>query len=203
MLLIMGVALMGLLGAAFMLTRTSEQPGAAERPQGLTALETALGREIVLYVDGADHSAVRDQLLALDKDRGALAARAVPRTLVDLDVYVMLRADWDVFRAVQGHDLSEVIRENARDKAPDAGLAWFEASISSPEGTVQRLLVILATEAARDNLGDFCFAVAVYDLARFSRNGARLLNASDGQGSYWKQCQKMGWTNAADLPAGN
>lgn len=197
-LVIIGGGVLGLLAAAYVLTSRQVPPEEGV----LEPLEVSLARSLVLYMDGTVPPDVYSALQALDAQAQALAPDAAPRTLMDLDVYVMLRPDWDVFRAIDGHDLTEVIREKAENKSDGDGVAWFKASLASSDGSAPRnLLVILATDAALTNLGAFCFTLTVYDIARFAHHGALFSQANVGPGTQWKQCRAKGWYSTADIPA--
>jgi len=196
---IIGVILIGLLGAAFVLKQT---PGlfAAKRPApALTALEDALGRPFVLFVDGPVSPGFSRALAALDRSVGALADVPELRTLLDLDVYVMVRDDWDVFRSIRNHDLAALIRQRAQGQTADAAVTWFDTVLSGPGQADRNVLVILAARAGLSEFSDVCFALTIYDLARYSRNGAAFIDAADGPGTQWKQCRTEGWTSVDDI----
>lgn len=196
----MAVVLLGLLGAAYVLFDGSTDDADAQATVVLDALDKSIERPLVVYVDGQAPDGFDDYLRGLDAKEGALATDASPSSLIDLDAYVMLRSDWDVFRAIEGHDLQDLIRERTRDNGPDQGVTWALAELVSVEGVEKEVLLILATEAGMDSLGAFCFAVAIYDMARYAHNGAAFLNAEQGPGSYWKSCKSRGWSSPADLP---
>lgn len=196
---IIGVVMLGLFGAAFALNWRSAAP---EAPV-LVALETTLERPLVIYADGTVPEGIRSTLVSLDVGTGALAGEAAPRTLIDLDTYVMVRDNWDAFRGLEGHDLSTLIHERTANKTDQDSLTWFDAMLTSPQGADRRVLVILATDQALANMGEFCFALTVYEMARFAQNGASFTKATTGPGSQWKQCSARGWRSVADLPGFN
>ena len=201
LLAIIGVLLAVLLGAAFVLFQPSEQVADVSSPPLMMPLETSLGRPFALYVDGPVSADFVPTLAALDTPIGALATQVTPRTLLDLDVYVMVRDTWDAFRKVEAHDLAALIRQRAADQADSAGVAWFEASVASNDGAKRDVLVILAAQAGLVEISDFCFALTIYDLARYARNGAAFADAIAGPGTQWKQCRDQGWTSVEEMRA--
>ena len=201
LLVIIGVFLAVLLGAAFALMSSRDQATTASPEPELMPLEGSLGRPFALYVDGGVSSDFVPTLAALDAPVGALMTQATPRTLLDLDVYVMVRDSWDVFRTIEAHDLAALIRQRAAGQADGAGVAWFEAKVASNEGAQKDVLVILAAQTGLAEISEFCFALTIYDLARFARNGAAFADAVAGPGTQWKQCRDQGWTSVADMQA--
>jgi len=199
MLVVIGGFLIALLGAAFVLTVLSDAPQSSAPQSVLQPLENALGRPIVMYVDGPVSPAFDAAIRALDAPVGALADRPDVRTLLDLDVYVMVRDTWDVFSGIEDHDLGALIRQRVRDKTADAGVAWFEAALEPVQGPRRDLLVILAAQEGLAGVDDFCVALTIYDMVRFSRNGAAFFDATEGEGSQWKRCRARGWTSVADM----
>ncbi|MFL4470952.1 hypothetical protein ACERZ8_14085 [Tateyamaria armeniaca] len=202
LLVAIGVCLFTLLGVTFLLTLSPGKPAPVASAPVLQPLDDKLGRPFVMYVDGEVSPAFRDALLALDTSVGALADQPEVRTLLDLDVYVMLRGAWEDYRAIKDHDLGALIRQQAQNKGADTGFAWFEAALNAEGGTARDVLVILASRAGLSGLSDFCLALTVYDLARFSGNGPAFVEATDGDGSHWKDCQAQGWTQVADMASG-
>ena len=196
---IIGVVLIGLLGAAFVLKQAPDLFAGKRPGPGLTALEKELERPFVLFVDGAVSPEFEQALATLDEPVGALADRPELRTLLDLDVYVMVRDSWDVFRTIQNHDLAALIRQRAEGQAPDAAVTWFDTVLSGPEQADKNVLVILAARTGLSEFSDVCFALTIYDLARYSRNGAAFIDAADGPGTQWKQCRAEGWTSVDDI----
>lgn len=195
-LVLIGGFLFALLAAAFFLSASRD--GAAPE---LQSLEQTLGRPIVLYIDGAVSPHIGAALLALDAPTGALATQAPVRTLMDLDVYVMLRDSWEDYRRLENHDFAPLIRQRAQGKAADAGMAWFQATQTDSTGATRDVLIVLAARNGLVGVSDFCLALTIYELARFSGNGPAFLEAREGQGSRWKQCKARGWTRVDDLEA--
>lgn len=196
--LIFGAVAAGLAGSAFLLTRDRAE-AYFNPPPTLVALESTLDRPIVLYVDGQVPDTFRQSLDALDTGVGALDKGATPRRLVDLDSYVMVRKDWDAFRTLDNHDLAPVIRKQTETKTDLTSATWFEADLSASDGAQNKVLVVLATQAALDTLGPFCFAMTVHDLARFAHNGKAFQDANAREDARWKQCKAKGWTSVADM----
>lgn len=195
----MGVVLAGLLGAAFVLNKAPAITALLNPPPPLVALEAKLERPIVLYVDGTVPEGFRDMLTALDHGTGALASGASPRTLVDLDVYVMVRADWAAFRALDGHDLASVIREQAAQKTDVNGISWFQTTLTPAQGDPRPLLVILANETGLRDVSGFCLALTLYDIARFAGNGPAFLSGAERFSARWKRCREENWTGVEDI----
>lgn len=165
----------------------------------LRPLEVTLGRPFVLYVDGDIPAGVRQSLTALDASVGAFAAGAQARTLMDVDVYVMMRDTWATYRGIENHGLAALIRENAQAKGPGDGVAWFQATLTPPDGGGHGLLVLLSAREGLGPVSDFCFALAIFEIARFSGNGAAFHEATQGPGSQWRRCHAAGWRNIADM----
>ncbi|MEM6374428.1 MAG: hypothetical protein AAF727_16875 [Pseudomonadota bacterium] len=203
MLLLVGGCLFALLAAAFLVVGDRHPSNAPAEPvPALRALEDRLGRPVVMYVDGPVTPAFNDALADLDALVGALAAEPVVRSLLDLDVYVMLRDTWPSFDEVTDHDLGSLIRERARAQAPDTGATWFEATLQGADKTQREVLVILVARDLLAGGGDFCMALTIYDLARFSGNALAFVTADSGEGTHWRRCRKEGWRSVADLPPG-
>ncbi|MEP4248997.1 hypothetical protein [Tateyamaria sp.] len=196
---IIGFVVLGLLGASLVLNWHNARPTASV----LDALEETLERPLVIHLDGQAPADFDADLVAIDEGTGALAVDAAPRTLIDLDTYVMVRDSWDTFRAIDGHDLTALIHEKTADKTATNSITWFDTMLTSDDGTKRRVLLILTTDEGVADLGDFCFALTVYELARFAQNGDAFKNALDGPGSYWMQCRSKKWRSVADLPAAN
>lgn len=197
---IVGLVFLGLSGAAYLVKQVP--PGLFGEDAGapaMVALEDALERPFVLFVDGAVSDGFAQTLAALDAPVGALAEARELRTLMDLDVYVMVRENWDVFGAIRDHDLAALIRQRAQGQAPDAAVTWFDAALSGPEQGDKTVLVILAARANLTEFSDLCFALTIYDLARYARNGAAFAQAGDGPGTRWKRCRAEGWSSMDDI----
>ncbi len=201
-----GGFLFALLGVAFAMTvwrdaspTVASSPAPVVETSALQSLEDRLGRSIVMYVDGAVPADFSTALQALDAKVGALANPAEIRTLMDLDVYVMLRDSWDVYRALENHDLSALIRAQAQNKSAEAGVAWFEAALGGQDDAKRDVLVILAAQTGLAEVSAFCFALTIYDVARYAGNGAAFLEATEGDGSQWRYCRAKGWTSVADM----
>ena len=176
-------------------------PRSSDAPARLQPLEETLGRPFVLYVDGNVSPEFRTALSDLDAKIGGIAGQAEMRTLADLDVYVMVRDSWDVFRSVTAHDLAELIRQTADRQGANTNMAWFKAMITPDDGAARDLLVILATRSGLAQVSDFCFAVSTYEIARFASNGAAFTNATDGAGTQWRQCHAKGWGSVTEMMA--
>lgn len=177
------------------------QRPAPDAPDQLQALEQTLKRPFVLYVDGEVSADFANALSDLDARVGAIASKLDARTLADLDVYVMVRDSWDSFRRIGAHDLANLIRQHADRQGADASLAWFKAVITPDDGAARDLLVILATRSGLAQVSDFCFAVSVYEIARFSGNGSAFTAATKGEGSRWRQCHAKGWRTVSEMRA--
>jgi len=174
---------------------------ASDAPEQLQSLEQALGRPFVLYVDGSVSAGFGHALSDLDATVGAIAAQADVHTLADVDVYLMVRESWDTFRSIDAHDLANLIRQNAAGQGASASMAWFQAVITPEDGAPRDLLVILATSSGLTDVSDFCFAVSVYEVARFSKNGTAFTNAKEGAGTRWRHCHAEGWQTVTEMMA--
>lgn len=212
----MGVGMVAILGIAFALNYGSD--GDATAPQGaalpeqaalvgtsprapLEPREVTLGRALVIHVDGEVPDGFADSFQRLDADTGAFDRQASPRTLMDVDVYVMVRDDWDVFRNIEGHDLGTAIRQRARGVTSASDISYFQTQLTSQAGGRHDILAILATQDTVAELGPFCLALVVRDMARFAHHGTQALTAQSGPGTSWRDCKTHGWTSMADIPA--
>lgn len=214
---VMGVGLLAILGIAFAFNYGSdvgtpapadealpEQVAASADAAPLAPLEpreVTLGRALVIYVDGNVPDGFADSFQRLDTKDGAFDRQASPRTLMDVDVYVMVRDDWDVFRNIEGHDLGTAIRQRVADVTSGSDISYFQTQLTSQAGGRHDLLAILATKETVSELGPFCLAMVVRDMARFAHHGAQALTAQSGPGTSWRDCKTRGWTSMADIPA--
>lgn len=100
----------------------------------LAPLEVTLGRALVIHVDVDVSDGFTDSFQRLDAHTGAFDRQASPRTLMDVDVYVMVRDDWDVFRNIEGHDLGTAIRQRARDVTSGSDISYFQTQLTAQSG---------------------------------------------------------------------
>ena len=177
-------------------------PGAPEAAPVMVALDDVLQRQFVMVVDGDDGAALYDIIQRADAGQGALDTETIPRTLMHLDVYVLVKGTWDAFKTTQGHDLHEVIQENLPDSNDRSGLTWFPATLSAKDtdGAAKTVLVVLVNRSGLVGMNQLCRALALYDVARFAGGSSGFSAAESGPGTQWRRCVNEGWTTFADVP---
>ena len=196
--------LLGSAAVAYLSLRNDEvavtQDADATVASALVPLEQQLGRPFVFVLDGAKPADFDQAVAAIDAPVGALDTQARPRNLLETDVYVMVRDNWTVLQNIQNHDLADVIRAQSMGKSAENAMTWFTPSLRNADGTENNVLVILVNASGLQGFNSFCFALTIYEMARFARNGVAFREATTGPGTYWRQCNALGWTSADDVP---
>ncbi|MEO0402180.1 MAG: hypothetical protein AAF214_07375 [Pseudomonadota bacterium] len=200
------LALLGVLaGVGFLVEpRNVRGQGQSERDDlaAPATLDQALGRPIVIYFEGILPDGLAGHLRALDQGVGALDWAAQPRSLAQTDVYVSIQQSWTVFRQANQHDLHALMVEQLANVDAASSFVWFRAKVSADSGAAPRdVMVILGNEAGLAQLGPFCRALVIYDMARLVGVNEAALVRPDGPAATWRACGAQNWTRFQDMPA--